>query len=170
MPAIRFRSRHLHATFYDHTIAALTNLGWMSAPVNFGTHAVKVVDFQPDERQLPIAGNTVAVSLGDYTLDDEEELGALLGGGLRSALYSVYIDSYMLEQSLSLAICDDLREIYDGKSLDLINQITETVVPNCYIQVEQVIGPEKPPSNLGAETFKRYWRIIRVDARLYYQT
>ena len=149
---------------------ALSALGWMNAPINFGTTAVTVVDYQPDERQTPVPHNTIAVSLGDFSSDDEEELGSDLAGGLYSALYSVYIDVYMSEQPLSLAICDDIRSTYHNALLDLIDQVTLTAVPNCYIQVEKVLGPERPPSNLGAEAFKRYWRIMRVDARLYYQT
>jgi hypothetical protein len=169
MPPIRFRSRHLHATFVNNTIDGLGEAGWMSAPVNFGTAPVTVIDYQPDDREKAIAHNTVAVSLGDYAADNEEELGALTGGGLNSALYGVYIDVYMAEAPLAIAICDDIRDLYKSQSMPLINQISGAPEPNHLIQVDQVLGPEKPPTG-GNATFQRYWRIMRVDARLYFQT
>ena len=46
--ATRFRSRHLHATFFNHLSAQLAILGWSAEPVNFGTQAITVVDYQPD--------------------------------------------------------------------------------------------------------------------------
>ncbi len=166
---IRHSSRHLHATFYNHTKAKLAELGWVSAPVNFGTSPVTIIDYQPEERNEAVKHNTVAVTLGDFNADEDEELGAK-GGGLRSALYSVYIDVYMNEQALSLAICDDIRDVYEDLYMDLINQITGFPVPNAKIDVETVAGPERPAANIGAEQFKRHWRIMRADGRLYYNT
>lgn len=170
MASIRFRSRHLHATFFDDLIVQLTALGWTNAPVNFGALPVTVIDFVPDERATQIAINTVAVSLGDFGNDDDEELGAAMDGAVRSAVYNVYIDVYMAEQSLALAICDDIRDSYRDRVLELIDQITETPVVNTYIEIEAILGPERPPAQVGAEQFKRYWRTMRIDARLYYAT
>lgn len=169
MHPIRFRSRHLHATFYDDVRANMITLGWSTPPINFGTVPVTVTDFTPDERNTQVATNTVAVSLGDFGDDDDEELGAALGG-LRGAIYNIYIDVYMAEQSLSLAICDDIRDMFVDRVLPLIDQITETPVPNTYIEIESILGPEKPSAQVGAEQFKKYWRTMRIDARLYYNT
>ncbi len=167
MATIRFRSRHLHATFVQKIRTEFTTLGWITPPINFGTHPVTLIDYQPDERGSQINQNTVAVSLGDYGVDEEEELGAY-NGGLMSALYPVFVDVYMAEQALSYAICDDIRDTFENISLDLVNQIDSTVVPNTRIEVEGVNGPDRPPAQVGAEQFKRYWRAMRIDARLYY--
>jgi hypothetical protein len=171
--AIRFRSRHLHATFVEDVTTKLTELGWIpatpSTPVNFGTTACTVVDYQPDERIHAIVTNTVAVSLADYTSDEDEELGAAYGG-LRGAPYSVFIDVYMAEQSLSLAITDDIRDAYTDRYLPLTNQITQTPVPDVRIAVENVVGPERPSAQVGAEQFKKFWRTMRLDTRLYFNT
>lgn len=163
--AVRFRSRHLHATFYNHFSTNAQTLGWTAPPVNFGTDPVQIIDYIPDERQEVIRNNTVAVSLGDFTVDTDEELGAR-GGGLRSALYNVFFDVYMVEQALSLAICDDIRDLYTDVTLPLINQITQTPVPDCLIEVEAVLGPERGAA--GVEQFRRFWRTMRLDARLFY--
>lgn len=170
MPSIRFRSRHLHATFYNQLRADLGDLGWVNTPPvasNFGTDPLTFMDFQPDERAVAIKHNTVAVSLGDYDSDEDEELGAS-GGGLRSASYDVYIDVYMEEQSLALALCDDIRDIYTDYSTALINQITQGAVPNTRIEVAEIVGPERPST--GVEQFKKYWRSMHLAAVLYFQS
>jgi hypothetical protein len=167
MPPPRFRSRFLHATIYEYTQAGLDDLGWISAPVNFGTGPVTMIDFQPDERSTQIAHNTVAVSLGDYANDDDEELGAALHG-TRSAAYPVFIDVYMAEQALSQAICDDIRDIFTDKSLYLVDQITQ-VPTDQLIQVENVDGPSRIPG-VAADQFRKYWRAMRIDCRLFFQS
>jgi hypothetical protein len=133
MPSIRFRSRHLHATIVKHTRTRLDALGWISPPVNFNTDPIEVIDYQPEERNIVITKNTVAVTLGTYPTDVDEELGAI-GGGLRSAPYTVFVDAYMAEQALSIAMCDDIRDIFMDLNLDLINQITGLPVPDTLIE------------------------------------
>ena len=172
--AIRHRSRHLRATLFHKVIDDLTTLGWVTAPVNFGADPVTVLDYQPDERQQAVVKNTVAVSLGDVVNDVDEELGAS-GGGLRSAFIPVFIDVYMAEQALADAICDDLRDIFDNQIFPLIDQVTGapsvdplTALPNAQIEIEEVLGPDRPAGAAAADQFKRYWRIIKLGVRLYY--
>lgn len=171
MPPIRFRSRHLHATFYDYVQSQLVALNWITVnpgdPVNFGTESVTMIDYQPDERLEQIKQNTVAVSLGDYPSDEDEELGAAIGG-VRSAPYEIYIDAYMAEQALSLAICDDIRDIFTDKFLHLVDQINMIETENL-IEVETIHGPERIPGT-AADQFKRHWRAMRLDVRLYFQS
>lgn len=166
--ALRHRSRHLHATIVNKVKADLTSLGWVDAPVNFNTSPVTFVDYQPDERQEAIRTNTVAVSLGDVTDDTDEELGAL-AGGTRSAHYPVFIDVYMAEQAIAQAICDDIRDIFDCAIFQLVNQITGTDA-NEQIEIELVLGPDRPQGAASADPFKRNWRVMRLGVRLYYQT
>lgn len=166
--ALRHRSRHLRATFYNKVVADLTTLGWVTGPINFGGTAVTVIDYQPDERNEPIVTNTVAVSLGDVVNDVDEELGAQ-AGGLRSAFYPVFIDVYMIEQALSDAICDDLRDMFDNAIFPLINQITGSDSGET-IEIEEVRGPDRPAAAAGADQFKKFWRIMRLGVRLYYQS
>lgn len=169
MPAIRFRSRHLHATLVKYVRIHLDTQGWITAPVNFDTQPCTVIDYQPEERNTLVQNNTVAVTLGDFSTDEDEEMGAL-GGGLRSAPYVVFVDVYMAEQALSVAICDDIRDMFLDLHLPLVNQLTGLAVPGTDIDIEFVDGPEKPPAAVGAEQFKKYWRIMRLHARLYYSS
>jgi hypothetical protein len=165
---IRFRSRHLRATLYNMAVTELTTLGWVTTPINFGAQPVTVLDYQPDERNEPVMQNTVAVSLGDILADVDEELGSL-GGGLRSAWVPVFIDVYMSEQAISDAICDDLRGIFDTHVFPLVDQITG--LPSSeQIDIEEVRGPDRPAGATSADQFKRYWRIVRLGVRLYYNT
>lgn len=168
MAQLRHRSRHIHATLYNHLRNELTALGWITPPVNFGTEPVTLVDYQPEERGERIEHNTVAVSLGDIPADQEEELGARTGG-LLSGLYPVFIDVYMADQPLSVAICDDIRDVFQMAYLSVIDQVTGD--PSDYVMdIEEVHGPERPNAQIGAEQFKRYWRIMRLSARVYYNT
>lgn len=168
MALLRHRSRHVHATVYNYLRTELAVLGWINPPINFGTEAISLVDYQPDERGERIEHNTVAVSIGDVPSDREEELGANVGG-LRSGLYPIFIDVYMADQSLAVAMCDDIRQIFDNAYLPVIDQVTGD--PSDYIiDVEEVFGPQRPNAQIGAEQFKRYWRIMRLDARVYYNS
>lgn len=168
MPPLRHRSRHLRATIYNKVLADLTSLGWVDSPVNFDTTAVTVIDYQPDERNEAVKANTVAVSLGDVVNDVDEELGAQ-AGGLRSAFYPVFIDVYMAEQALSDAICDDIRDTLDNAIFPLVNQIDNSDSGE-KVEIEQVIGPDRPAGLNAADPFKRYWRVMRLGARLYFQS
>ena len=95
---------------------------------------------------------------------------AIAVGGLRSAPYQIFIDVYMAEQALSIAICDDVRDIFTDLTLPVINQITGNPQPFVMAEVEVVRGPERPPNTVGAEQFKRFWRIMRIDVSLYFNT
>jgi hypothetical protein len=167
MPPIRFRSRFLHATIFDYTQSHLDDLGWITPPINFGTEAITMIDYQPDERLAPIQHNTVAVSLGDYESDEDEELGAALHG-TRSALYVVFVDVYMAEQALSHAICDDVRDIFTDKSMFLVDQITQLDTTDL-IQIETIDGPARVPGG-SVDQFRRHWRAMRLDCRLFFQS
>lgn len=166
---IRHRSRHLRATLAGKLTAELAALGWISAPVNFSTDPVVVVDYQPDERGEAISKNTVALSLGNAVADIDEELGAR-DGGLRSGWCPVFIDVYMAEQALSDAICDDIRGIFDSQVFPLVNQITSAASTEL-IDVEEVLGPERPSAAAAAgDQFKRYWRVMKLGVRVYYNS
>lgn len=169
MAPLRHRSRHLRATLHERTRGGLDALGWISPPVNFGANPLTVIDYQPDERGEIITDNTVAVSIGDVVNDEDEELGAAVGG-LRSAFYPIFIDVYMASQALTDAVCDDIRDLFDCQMFPLINQIT-AAPSGLTVEIEEVIGPDRP--NIGAgtiEAFKKYWRIMRLGARVYYQS
>ena len=167
---IRHRSRHLRATLFNRVVAELTVLGWVGVPVNFGADPVTVIDYQPDERSEPILKNTVALSLGDAANDLDEELGAGFPGGLRSASVPVFIDCYMASQALADALCDDIRAIFDMQVFPLVDQVTGLDCVGETVEIEEVLGPNRPAGGATGDVFKRYWRIMNVGVRLYYHT
>lgn len=171
--SLRFRTRSVHATLADDVRAALTELGWIvTAPggrVNFGVAPVTVVDYQPEERQEPVKVNTVAVTLGDAPADEDEELGASVGG-LRSVTYPVYLDCYMNEQAIAVAICDDLVEHFTDLALEVTDVVTGGVADGVTLVIEDVAGPRRPPAASGGEAFRRNWRIVELSAVLYFNT
>ena len=174
--AIRFRTRFLHATIYDAVRAALPGLGWVTGAsnttglINFDTEPVKVIDYQPDERGERINVNTIAVTMGDVPATAEEELGASYGG-LNSIAYRIYLDVYMVETALTIALCDDLRDIFEDVSLQVEDKINGGYVPDVTLTVEDVVGPERPPSgSQSTEAFKRSWRVVYLDTQLYFNS
>ena len=166
--AVRFRSRALRATFFNRTVAELTTRGWITAPINFGADPISCIDYEPQERNEIITTNTVAVSLGDVVDDTDEELGALVGG-LRSAFYPVFLDVYMATQAEADAVCDDLRDAYDGHMFWLVDPVTG-LDSNQAIEIEEIFGPDKPAGGAAINQFQQFWRVMRIGARLYYQT
>ncbi len=169
---IRHRSRHLRATLVNKLADELDTLGWISTPVNFGADPITLIDYQPEERGEIVTTNTVAVSLGDVVNDVDEELGCD-SGGLRSAWYPVFVDVFMADQALTDAVCDDVRDIFDQQIFPLVNQITGLPVDGAdpvTIEIEEVIGPDRPAAGTSIEQFKRSWRIIRLGVRVYYQS
>ena len=161
--ALRFRSRHLRATMTNRLTTRFTTLGWVTAPINFGADPIAILDYQPDERGDVVTSNTVAVSIGNVINDKDEEIGA----GLRSGFYPVFIDVYMATQALADAVCDDVRDIFDQQIFPLVDQVDGSDSGE-WIEVEEVLGPDRPAAAASIDQFKRYWRTMRVGARLYY--
>jgi hypothetical protein len=166
--AIRFRTRFVHATVVTYLREQMSDLGWTTPPINFGTTKMTILENAPDERDGAVPVNTVVVTLGNLDITDEEELGAA-SGGLSSMAYPVFFDIYMDEQSLSVAVADDIRDIFENLHLPLIDQITGGLVPNAKISFEDTVGPERPDA-AGGEGFRRYWRVVKTTARLYFNT
>lgn len=166
--ALRHRSRHLRATFKNKVQADLDTLGWISAPRNFNADPITVLDYAPSERAQIITTNTVAVSLGDVINDEDEELGAQVGG-LRSAWYPVFVDVYMATQAEADAVCDDVRDMFENQGFYLVDQATGLPTTQL-IEIEEVLGPDKPAGGQSINQFQQYWRVMRIGARLYYQT
>ncbi len=167
--AVRFRTRFLHATIVDEVTDALRDLGRLTPPINFGVQPARIIDYQPDERGEQIAVNTVAITLGDGPEDVDEELGAAVGG-LRSVTYPVYIDAYMSGQPISVAVIDDLRDHFTDLVLPLKDKIRGGVVDGVVVAFEEVRGPERPPASIGADQFKKFWRVQRMLAVIYFNT
>jgi hypothetical protein len=174
--ALRFRYRHVHATLYSHIRGELIERGWgdsslaagdpLNAAVNFGTTPVTYVDIQPDEAGQQIAGNTVAVTLGDEPGNVDWEMGS----SLRLVEYPLYVDIYGVNQSIAQSIGADIRDLLDDQYLP-VKDFIQRPPTDTDEQIELLhedIQIRRPQASLGATDFKRYWRVVRAIARVYY--
>jgi hypothetical protein len=162
----RHPSRHVHATVYNRVVSGLTTLGWVTGSVNFATTPLTLLDFQPEERGVTIVPNTVAVSLGDVEKDSLEQVG----GGLWSRRYPIFIDVFGVEQSITDAICDDVRECFPepGLTFQLVDQSTGFDVTDALLEAEILLGPERPAIAGTFTDFRRNWRVMRAQVLLTY--
>lgn len=175
--ALRFRYRHVHATLHSHLRSELVALGWgdtgrsandpANATVNFGTTPATYLDLQPDEAGMQVAANTIAITLGDEPGNVDWEMGS----GLRLVAYPLYVDVYGQNQSVAQSIAADVRDLLDDKYLWVKDFIQRPPVDTDE-QIELLhedISITRPQASLGASDFKRYWRVVRAIARVYYQ-
>lgn len=164
---LRHRQRYVHSTLVDVVRQGLTEFGWVNAPTIFSALPVTVLDYQPDDRGEAIAANTVVVSMGDEFADEPEELGA----GLQSASTPVFVDIYGEQQAIAVAIAGDVKMLLKDRYLPVRDwsQPGAPAIPGMQIEMENTVGPERPQASIGAENFKRYWRVIKSTAVTYFQ-
>jgi hypothetical protein len=160
MAAIRFKHRVIHQALYRLIEDGLTDLGWVTPPVNFATTPLTFVDYQPDERGRAIAANTIAITTGDEGEDSGEELGWDFGG-LQSVSIPVFVDIYGEEQAISVAIASDVKSILKNYNAPLLSY--DNTDTGAQLTIETVLGPERPlaAASAGGENFKRYWRVVK---------
>lgn len=165
---MRFRYRHTHKTICRYIETQLTTLGWVNAPVNFGTTPLTFVEIQPDENGEPVAVNTVAITLGDGPVDTAEELG----DGLYSVAYPFFVDVYGENQSIAVSIAEDVKDVVNHEISILLFDWTDPNNPveqTDYMTFERVSGPQRPPISFQSQDFRRHWRVVKGLARLYYE-
>ena len=162
---MRHRQRHLHATIVQYLSANLDYDGWITAPVNFGTTPVTIMDYQPLEAGETPPLNTVAISVGGQG-DDE---GQQLGGGLVACRYTLFIDVFAASEPIGVAIADDVKGYLVDEILplrDFTNDAAGVVVDGSEIEFEHTMV-EKIPS--AASTLdKRTWRSVKTQAVCYF--
>jgi hypothetical protein len=162
--SLRFRYRMVHQTVAEYVQTALVDLGWVDAPVNFGTTRVTFLDFQPDEAGRVVAPNTVAVTLGNEPSSVDEELG----GGLASIDFVVFVDVYGANQSVAVSIASDVKDVLEDAGMPVIDFIlTQPSSERILVDKDSVVV-EKPDAASGATDFRRYWRVVKATATVYY--
>lgn len=164
-PPLRFRQRHVHKTCVDYIRTGLDTLGWVNPPVNFGTRAVSFVEIQPDEAGVPVQPNTVAVTIGNEPEDLAEELGA----GLTSCEYVLFVDVYGIDQSVAVSIASDIKDLLKNTIIGLLDYTSNATgdATTAEIEFDSVVIDKPIVAATGPD--KRYWRIVKAIARLYFQ-
>ena len=165
--ALRFRPRHVQQTLYDHLEAQLTTLGWMTVG-GFKSVPVNLQEQLPEEKPgVPVAANTVVLSLAGEDEQVEEELGA----GLASVGMPVTVDIYGENQSIALSIAADVVDIWRGqvtgtaRTLALYDYTSSPrqVVVDELIELEDVTRTKPPATDL-----RRFWQQVNATARVYH--
>lgn len=175
--ALRFRYRHVHATLYSYVKAGLVARNWgdssldpsdpVNASINFGSPPATYHDIQPDEAGVPITPNTVAITLGDEPGSVDWEMGA----GARLVEFPLFVDVYGVNQSIAQSLGSDIRDLLDDQYL-WVQDFTQQPPVATEEQIELLhedISIGRPQASFGAADFKRYWRVVRANARVYYQ-
>jgi hypothetical protein len=164
---LRFRSRHTHKTIAAYIEEKFGELGWVTAPINFGTDAVTFEEIAPDENGKAVKPNTVSIAIGDVAVDELYELG----GGLYHFAVPVFFDVYGVNASVAQSIADDIREQVTREQIIPVYDWTLATAPvktTSTIEFENVVGPEKPQVAAASADFKRYWRVVKAEAHVYY--
>jgi hypothetical protein len=115
MAHLRHSSRHVHATVVRYVRAQLTTLGWIGPEeaTPFGATPVELISAHPPEwdETSRLEAGTVAVTLGDERMPDLEELG----GPLSTVEHPIFVDIFMDNESIALALALDVRDIFLGR-------------------------------------------------------
>lgn len=152
----------------------MTALGWgkrlrtgVQPAVNFGASPVTYQEIQPDENNVAITANTIAVTPGDEGIDELAELG----GRYWHVAIPFFFDVYGDDQSIAKSIASDIKGLLTrGTVLPLLDWTSgiPVAVPQAYIEFELVIGPERPPAAQSATDFRRFWSVVKAEAHTYY--
>lgn len=166
--ALRHKQRLVHRQIVNLLRLGLLEFGWVDEPVIFAATPVTLLDSQPDERGEPIAPNTVTVTMGDEQEDLGEELGYAYGG-LESTEIPLFVDIYGERQGISIALGADIKLILKNRMLPLLDW--DDTPTGAMFEVDEVFGPEAPDAsvNVGAENFKRHWRVVKARIIIYFQ-
>ena len=161
---MRHRQRHVHATIVQYLTAYLDNAGWITAPVNFGTTPVTVLDYEPQEAGETPAFNTVAISVGNQGADEPEEMGAL-----HSCRYTIFCDVYPTSEPIGVAIADDIKDALTEEIIPVRDFTTSAAgtVTNDEIEFELVMVEKIPTATTTLD--KRSWRSVKTQAVVYFQ-
>lgn len=166
VPPLRFMSRQVHKTVAEYLREKLTELGWVNDPVNFGAVPVTFQEAQPDENGKAVAPNTVAITIGDVSDDIPRELG----GGFYEVIAPIFVDVYGQSSATAQSIADDAKEqMTRGMIIPVFDWTAAApLMTSNTIEFENVMGPERPPVAASTSDFRRFWRIVRAEAHVFY--
>lgn len=166
---LRHYSWHVHHSVFKYLEAQLGVLGWTSDIEEerpFRAVKVSMQETLPPEFEETrvLSPGTVAVTLGSEPDTQEEELG----GVLNSHDLPIFIDVFMDNEAMALALSNDIRDILKGRVpgssrfmrvIDWASSGT-TPAPGYTVEFEDVLREKV--------THKVNWQIVKVTAVLYF--
>jgi hypothetical protein len=167
---MRHRVRSVYQSIYDHLGDQLGVLGWLTAG-GAKTTPVTMQQYVPDETGQSLQPNTVAVTLGDESGENAEELG----DRLVSVDLQLFVDIYGENQAITLAIADDVKDILRGR----INGLSRFVPAYDYTGYDGTPESRTPVDdeiemlNVGRQPAKavelrRNWQVVYATANVLY--
>lgn len=166
---LRHYSWHVHHSVFKYLEAQLDTMGWTSATASerpFGAAQVRLQETLPPEFDMTrtLSPGTVAVTLGSEPDTKEEELG----GVLNSHDLPLFIDIFMEDEALALALANDIRDIFKGRvpGSSRLMQVIDWASPGTTpatgytVEFEDVVR-ERPETKLN-------WQIVKVSAVLFF--
>lgn len=158
---MRHRTRHLHKTMLEHVRSILNATDWLEdPPVNFAavnTDPVTLVDYEPQSAGMPIARNTVAVSLGPEGVDRAFELGNFAS----EVRIPLFVDIYPTDEVIGIAMADDLKAGLVEITLPLRDFSTEPpTATSGFVETEDVVVDL--PDSAATTLDKRSWRVVKA--------
>jgi len=111
---LRHSTRHIHHTVVEYIREQLRELKWMTeGQTPFGATPVEIITAHPKEWETTarLEAGTVAITLGDESMPDLEESG----GPLYSMDVPIFIDVFSDNESITLALALDIRDILLGR-------------------------------------------------------
>lgn len=161
---MRHRQRHVHATILKHIRTALTDGGWIDAPVNFGTTPITLMDYEPQQAGETPEFNTVSVSIDHQGENEPLELG----GGLYRCDYVLFIDIYAEAEPIGVAIGDDIKDALVEQVITLLDFTTDAAgtATDGQIEFETVLVEKLPTATTTLD--KRSWRAVKAIACCYF--
>lgn len=167
-PDVRFRSRHVQKTLGEFIGEKLGELGWSGSNVNFGATPITLREVSPDENGQSVAPNTVSVTTGDIAAEQLQQLG----GGLWEVVIPIFVDVYGDSSAIAQSIAEDVKDqLSQGLTLpmyDWSDVQNPRSVPGSYIELDNVDGPSRPQAAATSQDFRRFWRVVRGEAHVYY--
>jgi hypothetical protein len=168
MAQLRHSSRHIHQTVVKYLREQLTALGWIGPAdaTPFGATPVDLLTSHPPEWQQEkrLQAGKVAITLGDEIMPDLEELG----GPLSSVEHPIFVDIFMDDESIALALALDVRDIFHGRVpgskryLDVLDFTTAPPTPvDGWLLEFDDITRVRPDNAIN-------WQVVKATAVAYY--
>lgn len=168
MVYLRHSSRHVHQTVATYLREHLTALGWIGPPEStpFGATPVQLRTSHPPEwnEDSRLEAGTVAVTLGDEASAMLEEMG----GRLSSVEHPIFVDIFMDNEAIALALALDVRDLFYGRLPGAacalpVRDFTydpPTPVENWMLEFEDI-------TRVRPDTFPN-WQVVKVTAVTYF--
>lgn len=164
MAYVRGQTAYAEETLRAYLVEQLTALGWYGSvsTLPYGaTQAVTLTDFLPAQ-SVKLVNNTIAMTSGDESDDDEAELGAA-GGGLHTTERVYFLDIFGESQGIALRIADDLKAVLTGKLpgtaryQHVRDPVNGGVLAGHLLHFDNVLRT-KPT----AADYQRFWQVVKL--------